>query len=142
VKEAGEGREALAESKPNRFLLDTIGELRKAYALADVIVIGRSFGALYGSDPMEAAALGKPVVIGPAVADFQSVVETMERGGAIVRTTARELPRVLAELLADPARRAELGERARRCVLDNQGAAARHARLIIDLLKRAGEKRA
>lgn len=124
----------------DRFLLDTIGELRKAYALADVIVIGRSFGDLYGSDPMEAAALGKPVVIGPAVADFQNVVETMERSGAIIRTTAKELPTVLAGLLGDPARRAELGERARRCVLENQGAAARHARLILGLLERAGGK--
>lgn len=128
-------RGAGEEAKRTRFLLDTIGELRKAYALADVIVIGRSFGALYGSDPMEAAALGKPVVIGPAVADFQSVVETLDRAGAIVRTTAADLPRVLADLLADPARRAAMGERARRCVLDNQGAAARHATLILELLK-------
>jgi len=41
------------------FLLDTIGELRKAYALAEVVVVGRSFGDLYGSDPIEPIALGR-----------------------------------------------------------------------------------
>ncbi|MEY5031839.1 MAG: 3-deoxy-D-manno-octulosonic acid transferase, partial [Planctomycetota bacterium] len=47
------------------FLLDTIGELSTAYALADVVVMGRSFGRLYGSDPIEPASLGRAVVIGP-----------------------------------------------------------------------------
>src|SRR5690606_5122414 len=47
-----------------RFLLDTIGELSAVYELADIVVVGRSFGDLYGSDPVEPAALGKPVLIG------------------------------------------------------------------------------
>lgn len=124
--------------RPERFLLDTIGELRKAYALADVVVIGRSFGALYGSDPMEAAALGKPVVIGPSVADFAATVEAMERDGAIVRTTRAGLPAVLAELMADPARRRHMGDRARACVLNHQGATARHVELIRSLIGPTG----
>lgn len=119
---------------PMRFLLDTIGELRKAYALADVVVIGRSFGSLFGSDPMEAAALAKPVVIGPAVADFQSTVDAMRRDDAIVQTSAKDLPRILAGLIADPARRSALAANARRCVRAHQGAADRHARLLLDLL--------
>jgi len=128
----------------DRFLLDTIGELRKAYALADVIVIGRSFGDLFGSDPMEAAALGRPVVIGPAVTDFQSAVEALDHAGGIVRTTAAELPGVLAGLIADESKRRELGARARACVLANQGAAERHAAMLVELLNRtlAERKRA
>src|SRR5262249_42097350 len=61
-----------ADGRPTRFLLDTIGELRAAYSLADVVVIGRSFGDLYGSDPIEPIGLGKSTVIGPAVSDFAS----------------------------------------------------------------------
>src|SRR5690606_12253831 len=57
------------------FLLDTMGELRKAYALADVVIVGRSFLGLYGSDVMEPAALGRPVIVGPHHADFQDTVE-------------------------------------------------------------------
>jgi len=117
-----------------RFLLDTIGELRKAYALADVIVIGRSFGNLYGSDPMEPAALGKPLVIGPRIEDFRSSVEILDRAGAIVRTDRAGLAKVLRDLLADPDRRSDLGHRARKCVLANQGAAKRHAERILAML--------
>jgi 3-deoxy-D-manno-octulosonic-acid transferase len=49
-------------SPTGRFLLDSIGELRAAYALADVVVVGRSFGDLHGSDMMEPVALGKATV--------------------------------------------------------------------------------
>ncbi len=117
-----------------RFVLDTIGELRKAYALADVVVIGRSFGELFGSDPMEAAALGKPIVIGPRVADFRAAVEALEHAGAIVRATRASLPAELRGLLNDEPRRHELGRRALACVRANLGAAERHARLIREMM--------
>lgn len=124
-----------ANSQPrDRYLLDTIGDLRKAYALADVIVIGRSFGALYGSDPMEAAALGKPVVIGPRVADFESAVAALAAADGIVQTTADALPGVLASLLRDEARRDALSNNARACVEANRGAAARHASLLLEMM--------
>ena len=45
-----------AEPGTDRFLLDTLGELGAAYALADIAVVGRSFGDLFGSDPIEPAA--------------------------------------------------------------------------------------
>jgi len=121
-------------------LLDTIGELRKAYCLADVVVIGRSFGDLFGSDPMEAAALGKPVVIGPRVEDFASIVATMKREKAIVQTTREELSTVLHGLFDDAGERAEMGRRAQACVCANQGAAERHAAIINQLItKRASQ---
>lgn len=117
-----------------RYLLDTIGELRRAYALADVVVVGRSFGPLYGSDPMEPAALGKPVLIGPSVADFAATVAAMREDGAIIQTTRDALPRELAALLEDPDLRRTLGEKARACVIRHQGATARHHALIMNLL--------
>jgi 3-deoxy-D-manno-octulosonic-acid transferase len=120
--------------KSDLYLLDTIGELRKAYALADVVVVGRSFGKLYGSDPMEPAALAKPVLIGPSVSDFESIVRTMLRADAIVQTDAHGLAREIAALLADEPGRRTLGLRARQCVIANQGAAQRHARLLAEML--------
>jgi 3-deoxy-D-manno-octulosonic-acid transferase len=126
--------ESRGAARAPRFLLDTIGELRKAYSLADIVVVGRSFGSLFGSDPMEPAALGKPVVIGPAVADFAATVGTMERAGAIVRATAEGLAATLRALIDDPTRRCALGERARACVRRNQGAAERHADLLLQLM--------
>jgi len=117
-----------------RFLLDTIGELRKAYALADVVVIGRSFGVLYGSDPMEPAGLGKALVIGPRIGDFQASAEALDAAGGIVRTDAGALPEVIRGLLADADRRVDLGERARRCVITHQGATRRHAEALLHLV--------
>lgn len=122
-------------SQQERFVLDTIGELRKAYSLADVVVIGRSFGELYGSDPMEAAALGKPIVIGPRVDDFRAAVAALEQADGLIQTTREELGRVLRELLIDHDRRRAMGERARACVIAHQGAAARHAELILDVMR-------
>lgn len=121
-----------------RFLLDTIGELRKAYALADVVVMGRSFGSLYGSDPIEPAALGKPVVIGPMVKDFQSIVTTMDAAHAIVQTTREKLATELSRLITDGAMRIRLATNARACVRANQGASATHATLLLNLPARAG----
>src|SRR5205085_1172478 len=80
-----------------RFLLATSGELRKAYAPADVAVIGRTFGGPGGeggSDPIEPIGLGKATVVGPAVANFASVVETFESAGALVRATPSTLEQV------------------------------------------------
>jgi 3-deoxy-D-manno-octulosonic-acid transferase len=121
------------DTMPSRFLLDTIGELRKAYALADVVVIGRSFGKLYGSDPIEPIGLGKPTVAGPAMGDFEQIARVVTAGEGIVRTTTRELPRILKELLDDPDRRAELAQRGRACIRQQQGASARHAELLLSL---------
>ncbi len=115
----------------DRFLLDTIGELRKAYALASVVVVGRSFGTQYGSDPIEPIALGKPTVIGPAVGDFATTVAQFLHAGGLVQTSADDLPAVLRDLLADPARSAALVEHGRACILANQGASQRHADLLL-----------
>ena len=116
-----------------RFLLDTLGELRAAYALADIVVIGRSFGRLYGSDPIEPAALAKPVLIGPAHRDFESPVAALRAAGGLLVVPREGLPAVLAELLADAPRRERMGQAARECVERHRGATARHAALLHDL---------
>lgn len=120
-------------ARPERFLLDTIGELRSAYALADVTVVGRSFGELFGSDPVEPAALGRPVVMGPADGDFASTVAKFERAGAMLRCDAKGLAAALAGLIADPSRRDDMGRRGVACVRENQGATTRHAELLMNL---------
>jgi 3-deoxy-D-manno-octulosonic-acid transferase len=122
-----------------RFLLDTIGELRKAYTLADVVVIGRTFGGPGGeggSDPIEPIGLGKATVVGPAAANFASVVETFESAHALVRATPKTLGSTLRQLLADSARRRDLAARGRECIRAHQGASRRHADMILAMLKR------
>jgi 3-deoxy-D-manno-octulosonic-acid transferase len=118
-----------------RFLvLDTIGELSMAYALADVVVMGRSFGRLYGSDPIEPASLGRPVVIGPRVADFRDVVAAFADGNGIVCIEAAELAPTLAALMASPERRAEIARNARAVIRREQGGTARTAEVLLAML--------
>ncbi|MHC4414394.1 MAG: 3-deoxy-D-manno-octulosonic acid transferase [Planctomycetota bacterium] len=134
---AGCGRRSRNDggSATGRFLLDTIGELRLAYALADVVVVGRSFVDLHGSDMMEPVALGKATITGPAVADFQDTVDALLAGGGMVQTDREGLPGVLRELLDDPPRRKRLAEDGRAVIRAHQGASARHAELIVELLE-------
>ncbi len=118
------------------FLLDTIGELRKAYSLADVVVVGRSFGSLYGSDPIEPIALGKPTVIGPATSDFAQNVRDLVGSGGLLQVSREQLGDTLSQLLADPARRRAVAEAGRGVIRERQGASARHAELILTLVPR------
>lgn len=113
------------------FVLDTIGELGMAYSLATVVVIGRSFGKLYGSDPVEPAALGKPVIIGPRVADFREVVATLRMSGGIVQVDTAGLRPALAEMCASAARRTEVAAAARQTIVREQGATMRTVEVIL-----------
>lgn len=117
-----------------RFLLDTIGELKLAYALADVAVVGRSFFDLFGSDPIEPAALGKAVVIGPRVSDFAQTVKAFEQAGAIRIVGKEELGKVLAELMGNREERRRMGMAARGAVLANKGASAKNAGLLLKMV--------
>ncbi|MFZ9690752.1 MAG: 3-deoxy-D-manno-octulosonic acid transferase [Phycisphaerales bacterium] len=117
-------------SETGRFLLDTLGELRQAYALADVVVVGRSFGSLFGSDPVEPIALGKPTVIGPAVADFASAVEGLVAAGGLVQCGPESLAARVGELLRSPSRRHEIAEAGRAEIRRRQGASARTAAVM------------
>jgi len=121
----------------DRFLLDTIGELRRAYALASVVVVGRSFGTLHGSDMMEPVALGKATLIGPRYGDFQDMGDDLVQAGGLRVTNAFDLARDLAQLLGDPALRREMAEAGRRVIRQRQGATARHAALLRGIMRSA-----
>ena len=125
--------------EPSIFLLDTIGELRMAYSLADVCIVGRSFtGTLYGSDMMEPIAIGKPTVAGPHYADFaDTMAALLDAGGIIVSDD----PMGAADkLLHNPRLAAEVAAAGRGVILSRQGSTARHAALLLDLL--SGTRRA
>ena len=132
--------EKRAGSGSGRFVLDTIGELRKAYALADLVVLGRTFGNLHGSDMMEPAGLGKVVIVGPRVDDFQSTADSLIKSGGLVQISAENLRATIAELLADPKRREQIASAARDVIRKEQGASARHAKIAQELLQNRGAK--
>lgn len=107
-------------------LVDTIGQLQKFYAAADVAFVGGSLIPHGGQNMLEPAAQGRAVVFGPHVANFRTDVDVLLRAEAAIQVDSDEtLAQRLAELFAEPALRAQLGQRAERVITENQGATMR-----------------
>jgi 3-deoxy-D-manno-octulosonic-acid transferase len=116
-------------------LLDTLGELAQVYPLATVVFVGGSLVAAGGHNVLEAAAAGKPVVVGPHMENFQEIADEFREQGALVQLGASaELGDAIAALFADGPRRRELGERARAIFEKNRGACARAVESLAGLV--------
>jgi 3-deoxy-D-manno-octulosonic-acid transferase len=116
-------------------LVNTTGELRHFYEHATVIFIGKSITAKGGQNPIEPAALGKPMVFGPNMQNFADVARNfLARTAAIQVAGEVELEQALCELLGDEGRRAELGRNALTVVEENRGALERTVDMILEHL--------
>jgi 3-deoxy-D-manno-octulosonic-acid transferase len=112
-------------------ILDTVGELSRVYATATAVFIGGTFCARGGQNMLEPAALGKPVVSGPSLSNFEEIARTLvEAGGMKVIDNPVDLAGSLAELLRDPARAREIGARSLEAVRAGRGAIDRTMDLI------------
>ena len=117
------------------YLLDSIGELASLYREASVAFLGGSLAPVGGHNPIEAWAQGVPVIVGPHTENFREITACGERLGFARRAAdARSLSDAFEAALADPAARAACGERARRFVAENRGAADATADLVLPLL--------
>lgn len=116
-------------------LLDTVGELGACWGLADLAFVGGSFGNRGGQNMLEPAAYGAAVCFGPNTWNFRPIVEMLHAADAVqaVQNEA-ELLTFFREMLTHPQQAADLGERARRLVLSQQGATDRTVELIIGSL--------
>ena len=115
---------------------DTMGDLRKFYALATAVFVGRSLVPEGGSDMIEAAALAKPVCFGYETFNFPQAESMVAAGCAVRVADAGQLAETLAGWLADPNAAAALGAKARQFVRDQQGATRRNVELICRALGR------
>ena len=117
------------------FLIDTIGELARAYQLAAVAFIGGSLVPTGGHNPLEPAVWGVPVLSGPHVDNFLEVYEEMTAaGGALLVADEDELRKSLAEWLDDPNRALSAGAAGREVVEQNRGATSRTATALLALI--------
>lgn len=111
------------EGAPVVFLGDTMGELRKFYALASVVFVGRTLTPMGGSDMVEVAALAKPTIVGPHTENFEQPMQLLQRfRGIRVVENSSELVAAVSELLRHPERATALGQAAREAVLSRRGA--------------------
>lgn len=121
---------------------DTMGELRLFYAMADVVVVGRSLVDLgpkqHGSDMIEAAALGKAVIVGTWTGNFADAMHLLrERGGVREVSDEEELYNNISQLLTDESARKQLADAGQATVLRGRGATARHVEQIVSALSRS-----
>ena len=131
-------RRSTGERGGDLALIDTLGELRAAYAMADAVFVGRTLVDLgekqHGSDMIEPAALAKPVVVGPFWGNFAEPMRVLKTGNGVVEVADESsLLAQLEEWLTDQSEAAALGRRGQAVVAANRGAAARTAADLLAL---------
>lgn len=108
------------------YLGDTMGDLLMLYACADLAFVGGSLIERGGHNPLEPAALAKPVVMGEHVFNFAVICEALKEAGGLVQVRSLdELEQQSLSVLNDPQQAAQLGTAAVAFVQENQGALER-----------------
>ncbi len=114
---------------------DTMGDLRKFYSLATVILVGRSLVPMGGSDMMEAAALGKCTMFGPHTFNFRQTVQVLLDGGGALQVADKEdLLANMKKCLSDPGYAGRIARAGQAVIKQNQGATARTMEALGKLL--------
>jgi 3-deoxy-D-manno-octulosonic-acid transferase len=138
----GSSESTMSSISGSVLLLDSVGELASAYALATLAFVGGSLlPGVGGHNILEPAQHGVPVLVGPYTANFREIVSIFERRGGITIVTAENLGEDFLRLLADGEERQRLGDRARQLFLENTGATERALQALQNLLHHQAEPR-
>jgi len=102
---------------------DTLGELLFLYALADLALVGGSLVPHGGHNLLEPAALGKPLLAGVHLFNFEGIAAQLKQAGALQTVTdAETLAAALAALWDNPAQMQQMRAAAQSVLTANQGA--------------------
>jgi 3-deoxy-D-manno-octulosonic-acid transferase len=102
---------------------DSMGELTMLFATVDVAFIGGSLTPHGGHNVLEAAALKKPIIIGPYVMNFLAIAnELLMIGAAKQINTVNELAEIVITWLSDKNLREDIGNRGYALIEKNRGA--------------------
>ena len=120
-----------ASPQPDVLLVDSTGELTAFYETAAVVFVGKSLTAQGGQNPIEPAALGRPLVFGPFMQNFRAVVrELLQAKAARQVQDEADLAKTVEFLLENPTEREALGNAAQSVVEANKGATQRTADML------------
>jgi 3-deoxy-D-manno-octulosonic-acid transferase len=127
---------ANAHRKTQIYVVDTTGEQRLLVQIADVVFVGKSLPPnIGGQSPIEAAALGKPIVYGPNMTNFKAICQSLEAEQASVRANdPQDVASELLNLLKDQERRSLIGQAATKWYDSQRGAARKTAEILKNFL--------
>jgi 3-deoxy-D-manno-octulosonic-acid transferase len=121
--------ETFGDKLADVILLDSIGELRAALPLAEIVFVGGSLIPHGGQSILEPAVVGKPVITGFYTMNFAAVVKEFLAKNAIVQLpemsgeeTVEKLAQAFTELLKNAEKREILGANALAVMQENRGA--------------------
>ncbi len=123
------------------WLLDTLGELMAAYALAHIVTMGGSFSNIGGHNPLEPALFKKPIIVGNDMGNFKEILAQLKLNQGITQLSStnknddiQQLALAVVNLLEDNEAATLLGTQAHQVVLSNQGASARTLTQVQELM--------
>ncbi len=120
------------------YVADSLGELPSLMAAADVVFVGGSLTATGGHNLIEPAQMGTPSLFGPHMHNFSQLRDLVLGADAGLQVDdAQALAAQLTLLMADPARRARMGQAAQALVARHRGATARTLALIAPYLEQS-----
>jgi len=116
----------LSMEEKHVLVVDTIGQLRGLYTIAEIVVMGKTFCVGGGQNMIEPAYFAKPVIVGPQTQNFKDAVQIFKNGQAMIQVNdKKELLQKVQELLIDPRAGQEMGMRAKNLIKKYQGATLR-----------------
>lgn len=130
--------------KPRVLILNTLGELNKAYCASDVAFVGGSLFPWGGQNPLEPAGFGIPVLFGRHMHNFEEAERALSkpntsRISAALRIdgpledAGKQLAAATSHILDSPAKAMAMGVQGRTVVETQAGAARRYAEWVTDL---------
>jgi 3-deoxy-D-manno-octulosonic-acid transferase len=121
--------------KAQAVVVETMGRLTAFYALAAVAVVGGSFHpGRGGHNPLEPAALARPVLFGPHMSSFTAEAEGLIAAGGAKTSRPETLADYLALWLDDPAAAQAAGQAARDFLAARPASAPALASAILDFI--------
>lgn len=118
------------------FVADTLGELLRFYAAADVALVAGSLEPIGGHNLLEPALLGKPVVVGPHTFNFAEITDLLvSRGAALRIADERGLGRAVCDLLGSPDTMRRMGCAATEIVARERGALDRTLSVVAHIVR-------
>ncbi|ABZ78753.1 Three-deoxy-D-manno-octulosonic-acid transferase domain protein [Shewanella halifaxensis HAW-EB4] len=110
---------------------NTMGELLTFYGAADQAFVGGSIIVHGGHNPLEPAAMGLPVMMGPHYRDFNEITQLLESAGALkVVDSAEALAERLIYLFDDKAAYNQASAAARAVVEQNRGSLTKQLEVV------------